>query len=129
MRFPSTPRAAQVTSVIVRQASRSYWRGMARLAHLLLFLAVLMMPFGMAAAPAMAAQHEVTSQDHCDGYEEPADAPAHASDHCATCSALPAVDLPAPVAAALPRSAVAPLVLAPFAGIVPEIATPPPKLS
>jgi hypothetical protein len=100
--------------------------------RLLALLAVMLMPFGMAAAPATAVQHEQMAMpmQHC---PEPGSsghstgALAHCTMACA--SALPATDLQIagthPVSKLVPQ----PALIAALSGIELEIATPPPRRS
>ena len=97
-----------------------------RLIRLIAFIAVLLMPFGMTAAPAMEAAPAASS--HCGQQEDPADAPASMEDHCAACSALPTIDAPAADEAVRPGLPLRLIRMAPFRGIVPDTITPPPKL-
>lgn len=101
--------------------------------RLLAIVAVMLMPFGMAAAPAASIHHQEMAKampmEHC---PEPASTPqsngtlAHCSMACA--AALPVVNSPALV----PHLTVRSLPSAPMIGILsgtePEIATPPPRL-
>lgn len=102
------------------------------LPRLLAILAVMLMPFGMAAAPAESIHHQQMAKampmEHC---PEPASAPqsngalAHCTMACA--AALPAVDSPVfvshPVAQSIPHAPTMRTLL----GTEPEIATPPPR--
>ena len=116
-----------MTSVIVQQARRAYLGAMASLLfRLLTLIAVLLMPAGMASAPALA--QPAPAAGHCDEHQEPADAPSKPQVHCTGCSALPAIGVPEAAAALRP---LAPRLIAqiqPISGREPEIATPPPKL-
>lgn len=100
--------------------------------RLLALVAVMLMPFGMAAAPAAPVHHQVSMDmpvEHCgDEGGAPASSaiPADCTMGCA--SALPAADLAAsshPVSRPAPQPAIEPL----LSGIDLEIATPPPRLS
>ena len=88
--------------------------------------ALVLMPLGMSSAPVMAAAPQAA--DHCQQEPKPAEAPAQQQAHCTGCAALPAVDQPPAAAGLLPEP---PRIVArsdSFAGIILEIATPPPKL-
>jgi len=121
-------------SVIVQTALNPYGACMtAALLRLITLLALVLMPFGMASAPAMAqlmpANHAMGQSGHCGKQTDQDKAPSHPSQqiHCAMCAALPASDPPTPIAELRPT---APRIIAsvsPFNGIELEIATPPPK--
>ena len=98
-----------------------------RLVRLIAFIAVLLMPIGMAQAPAM--EVVPAAAGHCGEHEEPVDAPASNSSHCAACSALPTLDSPAPADLAPPNAPPRLIDVAPFHGIDPDTVTPPPKRS
>jgi hypothetical protein len=101
--------------------------------RLLALFAVMVMPFGMSAAPAEAAtqQHSMAmASEHCpepDSVPSPDNALATCSMACA--SALPAAELAPEVSHPLARPSVEPAIVAALAGIELEIATPPPRLS
>ena len=103
------------------------------LANILLFVAALAAPFGMAAAPAAPAGHAIAAgmpAEHCpdDGRgREDSDGVAECTMGCA--AALPAFDGRAGPATAMERDPVAPLVAERLTSLQPEIATPPPKLA
>ena len=126
----------QGAQVIARQGWRAYRAAMLRaISRLLAILAVLMMPIGMSgAAAAEPVSAQGATSEHCADHQIPGDtAPNDAPDsqalHCAACSALPAADQPIAAGAIVP-SALRALALADgFAGIEPEIATPPPRRS
>ncbi len=115
--------------VIARTAWRPYLRAMASaLFRLLAFVAVLLMPLGMATRPAAAAQ-PASAAGHCDEHQEPVDAPAAPKPHCTGCAALPADEAPEAIADLRPKAPML-LALADFrAGVEPDTITPPPKLS
>lgn len=95
--------------------------------RILAFVAVLLMPAGMA-APAFAQPASVEAE-HCGDHEQPVEDSTKAHVDCMACSALPVLQTAAPATALLPR---APRLIAsaqPISGIILEIATPPPKLS
>ena len=94
--------------------------------RLLALFALMLMPAGMAGAPALA--QTGTASSHCDEHLPPANAPTQMQAHCTGCAALPALDL-APALAEAPADA-PPFVdrIEPLSGITKEIATPPPKL-
>ena len=93
---------------------------------LLVALALALMPMGMASAPAAA---PAAAAGHCAEHQQPADAPAKMDMHCATCAALPAIQVPIrdrELRPAMPRFA---RVASALFDTEPEIATPPPRLS
>ena len=120
--------------VIASQSWRAYPVPMAAyIFRLLAIVSVLLMPGAMAVAPAAAhAAPAASKASHCSGHEEQKQeqVPASAMEmNCMACAALPAAVAPAAAEAALPA---APRLLAlafEADGIVPEIATPPPKLA
>ena len=94
--------------------------------RLMALLALVLMPVGMGAVPAMAAA-PMASSEHCGEHSKDQRKPASMDMHCAACAALPAIAGPeqgAELRPELPR-----LVRAVHAMVnsVPEIATPPPK--
>ena len=103
----------------------------AALLRLLALLALVLMPFGMAGAPAMAqpmpTQHAMASMGHCDEQRDQDEAPVSKMDCTAMCTALPATDAPAPAPALQPIVPRTIAIAVPFAGIEPELATPPPR--
>ena len=99
--------------------------------RLLALLALVLMPLGMSSAPAaastMPADHGMTA-GHCEGQSSSDEAPAAKMD-CAMCTAIPARE-PVAQAPLFQRSAPRTIAFAfAFEGIVPETATPPPKLA
>ena len=121
--------------VIASQSWRDYPIAMAAyLFRLLAIVSVLLMPGAMAVAPAAAhAAPAASKASHCSGHEEQKQeqeqAPAAMDMNCMACAALPAAVAAAQAEAGLPD---APRLLAlafEADGIVPEIATPPPKLA
>lgn len=118
-----------VRRVIAGEAWRAYLTLMASaLFRLMALVAVLLMPAGMAGAPAMA-QPSSAAAGHCDEHQDPADAPSKPQAHCMACSALPAMEAPAPAETMVPKMPRLVARIAATASIVPEIATPPPKLA
>jgi hypothetical protein len=114
-------------SVIVEQDGHAYLRAMtATLVRLLALLALAMMPGLMASAPAMAST-TATASGHCEEHKDPVSAPDQSPAHCSACAAMPAVDTGSAqiefTASALPYLPVGRT----LAGILLEIATPPPK--
>ncbi|HEY6662782.1 MAG TPA: hypothetical protein VIZ66_07650 [Sphingomicrobium sp.] len=104
---------------------------MARLGHLLLMLAMLLMPFGMAGAAAAPAQHDRAAgmpMPHC-----PEPAPSHGNKagfvECtmACSAALPAVDAFSNEPLRILCAPVLPDVAQQLDGLHPDTATPPPK--
>lgn len=110
-----------------------YWPAMrSLLLRLLAFVAVVLMPFGMAAAPAAPMQHQQMTMPmkHCpepDSSKHSTGAPADCTMACA--SALPATDLEIARTHPLSKDTPAPGVHAALTGIELEIATPPPRRS
>ena len=100
-----------------------------RLLRLLAMLALLLMPAKMAAAAPGGQALPAASVGHCDDHGPQAPAPPEMPAHCVSCSALPAAELGAPALSARPRAPVRLARATPIAGIVPEIATPPPRFS
>lgn len=92
------------------------------------FLALLAMPFGMAAAPASAhvASPAASESGHCGQQQGAPEAPANQTAHCAVCAALPAAPLPT-LGSLLPMTPLTTALIAQFDGIELDIATPPPK--
>ena len=115
--------------VIAAKGSPAYVARMpAVLLRLVMLVALAFMPFGMTSAPALAASVSSSASGHCDEQQKPADAPAKMDMHCATCSALPAVE-PAAVAEVRPQAPILMSAVHALSDAQPEIATPPPKLS
>ena len=122
--------APRLTSVIAAKGSPAYGAAMpAVLLRLAMLIALVFMPFSMTNAPAMAASAAVPAAGHCDEHQKPADAPAKMKMSCASCAALPAVDM-APALSELPHEP--PRLVKAVNSLLdtePEIATPPPRLS
>ena len=121
-------------SAIEAAAVSHYSAGMrSALLRLLAFVAVLLMPFGMSAAPAAAAHHEqmgAIAMQHCpDRNSKPHSTGALADCTMACAAALPAAELPQPGTPLAFRVPVEPNVIPSLSGIELEIATPPPRLS
>jgi hypothetical protein len=118
--------------VIAQQAPRPYVAGMtAALLRLLTLLALVLMPLGMTSAPAAASpmppSHDMAAMGHCDEQPGEDEAPVSKIDCTAMCTALPATDGSTPTSVlklTAPRTVA---VATPFVGMVPEIATPPPR--
>lgn len=120
--------------VIAATGSRPYWvRMTAAFLRLLTLFAFVLMPFGMmpAAAQPLVAGHAAMTlgSGHCDEQPVKDKAPAAKMDCTATCTALPAADIWVPLSVLKPIAPRALGIAAPFAGIEPEIATPPPRRS
>ena len=119
-------------SVIARQSSAHYGARMAAaVLRLFALLALMLMPLGMAGAPAHAQSAASAPAGHCDEHQKqkPVDVPSAATVHCTGCAALPAIEAPPPIAELRPQM---PMRLAPaelIEGIEPETATPPPRIS
>ena len=122
--------AGRLTSVIAAKGSRAYVAAMpAVLLRLAMLIALALMPFGMTNAPAKAASVAGSPAGHCDEHQKPADAPAKMDMSCASCAALPAVDI-APAVSDLPHEL--PRLVKAVTSVTdtePEIPTPPPMLS
>ena len=118
-------------SVIVPTVSRSYVRRMtAAMIRLMTLLALVLMPIGMAGAPAAASgvptTHHMTA-GHCGEQPDQDQAPASKMDCAAMCAALPVSGSDAPFRVLklnAPRTIAAATA---FDGIILEIATPPPR--
>ena len=118
-----------MTLVIAAQGGGAYVDRMpAALLRLMMLIALAFMPFGVASAPAIAATVSNAAAGHCDEHQKPADAPAKMSMHCAACAALPAVQ-PTAVSELKPQAPALISAMNALSDNVPEIATPPPKLS
>lgn len=124
--------------VIVQKALWPYGAPMtAAVLRLLALLALVIMPLGMAAAPALAqpAHHAMAADHampagHCGEEQAPGKAPAPAKMDCtAACTALPASTNPVVQPAIKPKAPRTISIAAPFSGIDPEIATPPPRFA
>lgn len=120
-------------SLIVRTGLEPYVAAMASaLIRLVALMALILMPLGMGAAPALAASghHNMTmaGPSHCDEQQDPDMAPAQKPIDCtAACTALPAPSAPVLAPALKPTAARMTGAVTIFTGIEPEIATPPPK--
>ena len=99
--------------------------------RLIVLLALLLMPFGMTAAPALAqpSGHASSMAGHCGDQQERGQSQLPMKEHCAVCSALPAADSPVPAPRLKPSMSRTAALAAPFTGIEPETATPPPKVA
>jgi hypothetical protein len=99
--------------------------------RLLALIALVLMPLGMAGAPAaasaMPADHAMAA-GHCEG--QPGDeqqAPSASMDCAAMCTAIPAREAEAPIPMFQRSNLAAVTVAVAFQGIEPELATPPPR--
>lgn len=127
---PCTAMRSRVASVIAGQGSPAYVAGMVvAFSRLMMLIALALMPFGMASAPAKAVGNAAPAAGHCDEHQKRENVPAQMEMSCAACTALPALDV-APAVSEL-RHALPRLVKAAnsLSDTEPEIATPPPKLS
>jgi predicted lipid-binding transport protein (Tim44 family) len=119
-----------VATFIASPDLRTYVTAMHRyFLQIVALLGLVMMPFGMAASPAAANTAPAAGAGHCADDSAPVGDPAKPQAHCASCSAVPAIEATAPAAGLLPK---AQRVLArsnPISDIQPETATPPPKFS
>lgn len=114
-------------SINAEVARRRYRDSMvAILLRVMAMLALMLMPHGLAHAPAFA-QASAASAGHCTDQEAPDQAPE--ADCALSCSATPAMDATMPKSHARPREPRSVDPVASFAGIVLEIATPPHKLA
>ena len=104
------------------------------LLRLLALIALVIMPFGMTSAPALAApaHHDMAmaGAGHCDEQQDSDRATVQDRMDCtAACTALPAASAPVlapPLKPTTPRTIA---IVAPFHGVILEIATPPPRLA
>ena len=118
-----------IISVIVPQCVQAYLINMASpFFRLLILIALLMVPSGMAGAPALA-QTAPDVAGHCTEGHEPSEEPAERQTHCVACSALPALDAPATPASLLLHLPPPMARIQSLAVFEPEIVTPPPKHS
>ena len=120
--------------VIVGQAFGRYVAAVASvMLRMLALIALVIMPFGMTAAPAQAqpVHHAMAmaGNGHCDEQQDQHRAPTRNQTDCAAaCTALPAPAEPILARPLKPKAPRAVALVAPFHGIVLEIATPPPRL-
>lgn len=120
-------------SVIAAKGSRAYGAAMAAtIFRLLALVALVLMPLGMAGAPAVAqpmpADHSAMAMGHCDERPTRDEAPASSKMDCtAMCTALPASYNPMAAPGLKPAGPRTVTIAVPFAGIEPELATPPPR--
>lgn len=123
-------------SVIVQKASSPYGAPMvAAIFRLLALVALVIMPLGMTATPALAhSENHSMPMDHsmpaghCDDQQAPEKAPAPAKMDCtAACTALPATSGPALAPGFKPKAPRTVSIETPFEGTEPEILTPPPR--
>lgn len=119
--------------VIARQGCSAYLGAMvSAVLRVMALIALVLMPVGMAAAPVAAAPISLETAaspvvGHCDGTQQPTDAPMKAKVHCTGCAALAAPLAPADVAELRPQAPTH-IRLSYFGtAFEPEIATPPPK--
>jgi hypothetical protein len=97
--------------------------------RLMMLIALAIMPFGMASAPASALRSAAAaSGGHCDDHQKPADAPSTPKAHCAVCAALPAIDTSMAVSELRPVLLRVVQAEQWLAEQEPDIDTPPPKL-
>ena len=121
-------------AVIAAKGSPPYGASMAAaFLRLLVIAAFVLMPFGMTGASAgtvpIPADHSAMGMGagHCDEQPAKEKAPSAKMDCTATCTALPAADVWVPRSTLKPTAPRAIAIAAPFSGIEPEIATPPPR--
>jgi hypothetical protein len=102
-----------------------------RIAQLLLFIAVLLAPLSMTAAPASSATHAMApgvGTEHCPDQEDGGNGSGGIAECTMACAAaLPALPGPLPAPFQTPVALEIALPAAPLSGLHPEIATPPPK--
>ncbi len=120
-----------IATIEARSVHRYGARMRSIMLHLLTLIAVMLLPFGMAAAPAEAHQMQMpsaTATEHCP--DDSSETGSWVLAECAMpCSAaLPAIDAPTGIRLLSPVPEKAKLVLG-LPGIELEIATPPPKPS
>ena len=101
----------------------------ALLFRLMMVIVLLLMPHGLARAPAQAqASHPIASAGHCTDLEDHGQSPKSTEVDCAiSCSVMPATGYATSAPVVPPRRPRSIGPVASFDGIVPEIATPPPK--
>jgi hypothetical protein len=103
----------------------------ARLLRLLTLIALVLMPLGMAAAPATAEHHSTANMpmQHCpdEGSKSPELGTAFAECTMACAATLPAQPLRSDERVATIVAAAVPSLPVPLRGLVPETATPPPR--
>lgn len=109
-----------------RGGGRDFLAAMARLWTLIALVALVLMPIGMAAAPAMA---QPAAAGHCDDHQQPADAPNSAQVHCTGCASLPVLPAPGTVDSLAPQAPALPALVEAFSGVDPRTDPPPPKRS
>jgi hypothetical protein len=96
--------------------------------RLLALFALIFMPLSMASADVTAQPSAGASSGHCDEHQKPSDAPVGQQVHCTGCAALPAMDAKLPISGLRPPTPMELTLVELLAGIVPETATPPPKV-
>ena len=123
-------------SVIVLKGSGHHVAAMASaVVRLIALVALVLMPHGMGAAPALAAPDHHTmmtaaGSGHSNERQDQNQAPAQQQMDCtASCTALPVAAAPVVAPALKPTGPRTIGVAAPFTGIEPETATPPPKFA
>jgi hypothetical protein len=103
----------------------------AAILRLLTLVAFMLMPLSMTSAGAtpMPADHSAMAigAGHCDEQPEQDKTPAAKMDCTATCAALPGAEVWVPLPVLKPMASRTVALTAPFSGIEPEIATPPPR--
>ena len=101
------------------------------LLRLLTLLALVLMPIGMtnarAAASPMPESHDMAMAGHCNEQSGEDETLVSKMDCTAMCAALIATDAPALTSILKPKAPRTIAISTPFVGVVPEIATPPPK--
>ena len=106
--------------------------------RILTLIALLLMPLGMGTAPALAApvehaalvDHASSPAGHCGEQQDQEEAPAPKKMDCAAaCTAIPPASAAEPAALLKPTASRTNALMAPYTGIVLEIATPPPRLA
>jgi hypothetical protein len=115
--------------VIAGKSPGHYWAGMASaVLRLVALFALVLMPLSLASAPASAQPAAAAAAGHCDERQKPAEVPADPKMHCASCTALPAMNAPASIAELRPQAPMLLALVGPIDGVEPETATPPPRL-
>ena len=119
---------------VIERSSGPAYTALMRFVFLRFFalVAVLLMPFGMSAAPAAMHHGHATAampMQHCPDQNSKSPKGAVAECTMACAAALPAADVPRPERMPVLCLPVAPTVSDALNGLHPETATPPPKLS
>jgi hypothetical protein len=96
--------------------------------RLLTLVSFLLMPVGMISTPALAADRPmVASSMPCEGHQKPSDEAPRSKAHCAACAALAQPPISVPAGRSKPNALLVEKTSDLLLGLVPEVATPPPK--